>query len=165
MWDKAKEIGSEFAFHMAIEISKPDIVKGFREWLSGFTIQEFKEMILKGEMPPVSGDMFSNAAPYVKYMEGFSVFDLFEFVGEASPELFKMIQDMGAQGANYLVTLRQYLLDCCKHPEKAPAVVPDAGKAPEMVSVTCDKCGKKFVVKKSEVATLEKCPFCEAPNK
>jgi hypothetical protein len=164
MFNSLKKAGSEFAFHMAIELQRPKIIEGLRTWLGNFNLEQFRAMILNNEMPPISSDMFAAVNPHAKYLDSFSVMDLFELLGETSPDLFNMIQGLGEQGALYMVGLRKYLLDCCKHPDKAPAIV-DVGqeKAPEMIKLVCDQCKKSWVVKKEKVSSITACPFCRAP--
>ncbi|MDD5511554.1 MAG: hypothetical protein PHI12_12200 [Dehalococcoidales bacterium] len=166
MFQGIKNAASEFGFQMAVEFERPKIVKGFKEWLSNFTLDQFREMIVKNQMPPVTSDMFEKAQPFAKFLSSISVLDLLEFLTEASPDLSQMIQGMGEQGATYLVNMRSYMLECCRHPEKAPAIADTGqGKGPDIVTVTCDKCGKSFPMTREKAQALEKCPGCGAPAK
>jgi hypothetical protein len=164
MWNSLKQAGSEFAFHMGLEIQRDKIVQATREWLSNFTIDQFKTMILKNEMPPISSDMFAEINPYSKFLPSITVEELFELLNDASPELCNMIQSLGEQGAIYIVGLRKYFLKCATHPELAPAIV-DVGKQkpPEMVKITCDHCKKTFPWQKDKVSSIKACPFCHTP--
>ncbi len=163
-FSKLKEAGGEFAFYWALEIMKPDIVKGFREWLNKYNLEDFFAMIKKGEMPPVTSDMFARVTDKTKYLRKITPLELCEFLAEASPPIMDLIQNMGQDGANYIIKLREYLLDCCENPENAPVIAEGgAEKPPEMAKITCDSCKKSWMVKKEEVASVKACIFCHAP--
>lgn len=166
MLNHFKSAASEFAFQMAVEFSRPQIIAGLRDWLGRYTLEEFKKMVVESRMPPISSEMFRNVQPYAKYLHKFTVYDLFEALGEASPELFNMIQSMGEAGAAYIIRLRQYLLECAKEPEKAaPVVETNKVQAKEVVTIQCDKCKKSFPVPRESLDKLKECPFCKAPAK
>jgi len=157
---RLSKFGSRFAFEFFVEVMHNQIVAGLRKYLSSIGTEDIRQMVKKGEFPPLKHLDFSTLGDNNEHLEKISVVRLMEYIGEARPDLATVIQDMGMQGAEYLVKLRLHLLEMVKHPEKSLAESTDYKPPAKMVSATCDQCGKSFPVPKEEASSLDKCPFC-----
>jgi len=164
MFDGLKRAGSQFAFEVAMELSHPLIIDGFRKWLEQYSLDQYRDMIRKGTYPAIKPEHFEAAKDYADYIQGITVDRLIDFLAEARPDIVEVIVSMGDQGGNWLINLREHFLDCLVHPEKAGTGSPAPMPQKKMKTVTCDKCGKSFPMEEEAVAKLEKCPLCGAPN-
>ena len=144
-------------FRWALTTFRPEIVKGLRKWLEVYTDDQIRQMMVKGEIPPIPPDLFIQAAGYADFVDGFTLEELVEdYLGPARPSIVAMISEMPDVTPAYLVKLHAFLIDRIKHPEQAEV---GAGKKADTVMATCDKCQKSFPF----VDGLTECPFCKAP--
>ena len=157
---RLSKFGSRLAFEFFVEVMHNQIVAGLRKYLSSIGTEDIGQMVKKGEFPPLEHLDFSALGDNNEHLEKISVVRLMEYIAEARPDLATVIQDMGMQGAEYLVKLRLHLLEMVKHPEKPLAKSTDYEPKAEMVKATCDQCGKSFSVPKEQSASIKECPFC-----
>ncbi len=153
--DKLKSGATQFIFEWALEMNRDEIVAGFKKWMDLTPEAEWHRMIDGGVFPKLPGEYFQQASQYIEYIEKFSLQDLIEFLAEARPDLVMYINNCPT-GGEYIVALREHMLNCIRESGQAPAM--------EIVTVTCDKCNKSFPAKKSEVEQIKKCPLCGAPS-
>ena len=158
---RLQKAASSFAFWFYIEIMHDEVIKGLRNYLASIQPEDIARMVREGEFPPFEDLDFSAVGDNVEHLEKVPLFSpnddgdppgLVEWLAEARPDLVKEIQDMGKQGAEYLVKLRLHILGLLKHTEFKPEE--------DVVLASCDKCGKKWPVKKDEASSITKCPFC-----
>jgi len=152
MLQQVKKVGSRFAFEYFLEIWKPKLVEMIRKWLSAYDVEEVRKMVKRGKFPDSAGMNLGTVREYYEYMEKISTERFFEeFFAPARPDLAVAIQELGMLGAQWLVKLRQHLLD----EVKAMAVVKE-----DIVQATCDSCQKSWPVPRSEFDNIAECPFC-----
>ena len=148
-----KKVGSRFAFEFFLEVWQPKLVEMLRKWLSHVTIEELQKMVKRGKFPDTASLNFGGVQEYVEYLEKVSTERLFEdYILPARPDLAQTIQELGMPGAQWLVKLRQHLLDHVK------GFVKPVKK--DLVQATCDNCHKNWPVPRGEFDKIESCPFC-----
>jgi len=153
MLQQVKKVGSRFAFEFFLEVWKEKLVEVLRKWLSSVTVEDLKKMVKRGKFPDTAGINFGGVQDYIEYLEKMSTERLFEdYIAPARPDLAQAIQGMGMPGAQWLVKLRQHLLNQVR--KVAKPVKQD------MVSAKCDSCGKSWPVPRDEFDKIESCPFC-----
>jgi hypothetical protein len=164
---KFKAVANEFVFDYFIEEFKPTIIKNFRDWLVPFTPDKIQQMVRNGEMPELDPEWFETISGYRKYLLKIRIQDMAEFIALARKDLMTAIMECGEDGHLWLLKLRVYLLECVDHPEKLLKAEPEKpAPGDEMVNAVCDKCGKKWPVKKKDFASIKGCPYCgESDNK
>jgi len=146
------KFGSRFAFEFFLETMHEPIIQGLRKYLSGIRAEDIPTMVRAGKFPAIEHLNLSAVGDNIEHIEKISLVRLVEFIAEARPDLVAAIQDIGESGADYLVKLRQHILVRIKGSEFK--------KEDDMVLAHCDKCGKKWPVKKAEAASIRECPFC-----
>jgi len=150
---QVKKVGSRFAFEFFLEVWKEKLVEMLVKWLSSVTVEDLKKMVKKGKFPDTAGLNFSGVREYYEYLEKMSTERLFEeYIAPARPDLAQAIQGMGMPGAQWLVKLRQHLLDQVR--KVAKPVKQD------IVQAKCDACGKSWPVPRDEFDKIKSCPFC-----
>jgi len=153
IFQQLKSVGSHFAFEYFLEIWKPKLIEMLREWLSGYTADEIKKMVRKGTFPDTSNLNFGAVQGYYEYIEKITALRLLEeYLLPARPDLVEAVTRMGIPGANWIVKLRQKLLDQIKGYVKQ--------EKQDIVQAVCDKCGKSWPVPREEFDKIEACPFC-----
>lgn len=153
MVDQLKKVGSRFAFEFFLEVWQPRLVEMLRKWLSPVTVEDLKKMVRRGKFPDTKGLNFGGVQPYLEYLEKMSTERLFEdYIAPARPDLSHAIQEMGMPGAQWLVKLRQHLLDQVRSATKPVKK--------DMVKATCDNCHKSWPVPRDEFKDIKECPFC-----
>lgn len=153
MVDQMKKVGSRFAFEFFLEVWQPRLVEMLRNWLSPVTVEDLKKMVKRGKFPDTRGLRFSAVQPYLEYLEKISTKRLFEdFIAPARPDLAQAVQELGMPGAQWLVKLRQHLLDQVKGATKPVKK--------DLVQATCDNCHKSWPVPRDEFKDIKECPFC-----
>lgn len=158
--DSLKRAGNKFLFELALEYSHDKIIAGLREYLSGYTLNQLKQMVKSGRFPVLPPEGFQEANGYAEFLKNISAERLMETLLEASPEAANVIMDMGEEGAVYIVKLRAHLLGLVLYPEKAMSQQGAVIKSADLVKATCDNCGKSWPVARTEVAKIALCPFC-----
>ena len=152
-----KKAGTEFLFRWMLTRMRPAIVEALRAWLEKYSDDQIRQMMARGEMPPMPADLFIQATGYADFADSFTLEELLEeYLGPARPSIIAMITEMPDVTPGYLVKLHGYLLDRIKHPEQAQVTASE--KAPPQ-TVTCDQCQKSFPFTDG----LTACPFCNAP--
>lgn len=146
------KFGSRFAFEFFLETMHDAIIQGFKKYLSSITVEDIPAMVRKGRFPPLEHLDLSALGDNGEHIEKISLLRLMEFIAEARPDLAMAIQEMGDAGAEYMAKLRLHILGLLKHAEFKPEE--------NVVLAHCDKCGKKWPVKKDEASSITKCPFC-----
>ena len=153
MLQQVKKVGSRFAFEFFLEVWKEKLVEVLRKWLSSVTVEDMKKMVKRGKFPDTAGLNFGGVHDYIEYLEKMSTERLFEdYIAPARPDLAQAIQEMGMPGAQWLVKLRQHLLNLVKGATKPIKK--------DVVKATCDACGKSWPVPRAEFKDITKCPFC-----
>jgi len=153
MVQQLKKVGSRFAFEFFLEVWQPRLVEMLRKWLSPVTIEELRKMVKRGKFPDTTGLNFGAVQEYIEYLEKMSTERLFEeYIAPARPDLSQVIQDMGMPGAQWLVKLRQHLLDQVRG--ATTSVKQD------IVQATCDSCHRSWPVPRAEFDSIKECPFC-----
>jgi len=148
-----KKVGSRFAFEYFLEIWKPRLIEMQRKWLASVTVEDLKKMVKRGKFPDSDGFDFNAVREYYEHLEKISTERLFEeYIAPARPDLAQAIQEMEMPGAQWLVKLRQHLLDQVKGAAKAVKQ--------DLVQATCDNCQKSWPVPRSEFDKIDACPFC-----
>jgi len=151
--EQLKKVGSRFAFEFFLEVWQPKLVEVLRKWLSSVAIEDLQKMVKRGKFPDTAGLNFGGVQEYYQYLEKISTERLFEeYLSPARPDLAQAIQELGMSGAQWLVKLRQHLLDQVK------GFVRPVKK--NLVQATCDKCHKSWPVPRDEFDKIEACPFC-----
>jgi len=153
----AKSMLGAFAFEMMIEQFWPQIIGGMRRFLAGTTQEQIPGMIKRKEYPYIEPAYFAEASEFIEHLEKVSVVRLTEAINAARPDLVEVLERQGLAGAEYLVALRQHLLECLRDPRRVPAA---RQKKEEYATARCDKCGRSWPVKKSEASHVTECPFC-----
>jgi len=158
-----KKVGSHFAFEFFLEVWKDKLVEMFREWLSPITVEDVQKMVKRGKFPDTQDLDFSGVKDYTEYVEKISTERLFEdYLAPARPDLSQAIQEMGMTGAQWLVKLRGHLLSQVKSEAKPDNEATASPVKGDIVEASCDACGKKWPVLRSEFNSIEECPFCHA---
>lgn len=153
MVQQLKKVGSRFAFEFFLEVWKERFVEMLRKWLSSVTVEDMQKMVKRGKFPDTEGLNFGAVQEYLEYVEKMSANRLFEeYLAPARPDLAQAIQEMGMSGAQWLVKLREHLLDQIRQVTKPVKK--------DMVQATCDSCRKSWPVPREEFDKIESCPFC-----
>jgi len=148
-----KKIGSRFAFEFFLEIWKPRIIETLREWLSGVSVEDLRKVVSEDKFPDTGSLNLSAVTPYAEYLEKISVERVLEdYLAPARPDLVQELQEMGMQGATWLVKFRLHLLEQVKRAGEEVKT--------DLVQATCDACGKSWPVPRAEFDSIEECPFC-----
>lgn len=151
-----KKISSRFMFEMGLEWFHDQIMEGVRKWLGQYSPEDIRRMVRQRQFPSVPTHYFEQVSGWSQYLEKISVIRLMEMIAEARPELAAAIEEMGMEGAEYMVLLREQFLAWAKDPSQAPVV----GEKVDMVKAVCDACGQSWPVKRADFEKIEKCPFC-----
>jgi len=160
MKEALKKIGSKWLFEFFLEQFHDQIVEGLKKVLAPYTEADIRRMVRKKIFPDVPPELFQAASQYAEYLETITVERLVEeFLGPARPDLIAAIESMDMSGAQWLVALRNHLINCIKEPGKAPI---QHRERKDMVMATCDICGKSWPVPREEFGSIEECPFCHA---
>ena len=154
MVEQLKKFGGDFAIEFFLEVWKPKIIVGLREWLESYTPEQIRKMVSQGKFLDVRRINFSVASDYLEHIEVISAEELFkDFFIPARPDLAETLLDIPAdRGIRWFEKLRQHLLDQVK--EAAESVKQD------IILAKCDACGKSWPVPREEFDTIESCPFC-----
>lgn len=156
--DSLKKVGSRFAFEFFLEVWKPKLIEALRNWLARLTVEDIRKMVAKGKFPDTSSLDFPTVTAYVKYIEQISLERLVEeYLALARPDLVGALQEMGMPAAKWLAKLRLHLLDKIR---VGGQLVEETALKEDVVLATCDACGKKWPVAKSEASSIKECPFC-----
>ena len=148
------KFGSRFAFEFFIETMHDSIIQGLKKYLNTIKAEDIPTMVRDGSFPELAHLDLSALGENVEHIEKISVVRLVEFIAEARPDLATAIMSLGDTGAEYMVKLRRHMLGSLKRTEFKPDE--------NVVLAHCDKCDKKWPVKKDEAESVTKCPFCGA---
>ena len=150
------KFGNRFAFEFFLETMYVSIIQELKKYLSDTKAEDIPAMIRKGEFPSSKHLDFSAVGDNIEHVKKISLLRLMEFFAEARPDVAQAIQDRGNAGAEYMVKLRIHLLD------KIRQSAGDKGfrSQEDTVMAHCDKCDRRWPVKKEEFSSIEVCPFC-----
>jgi hypothetical protein len=151
---KIGKFGSRFAFEFFLEQMHGPMIEALRKYLSPIKTDDIIRMIRNVEFPPMENLDFSALEDNIEHAKKIKLIRFMEFIAEARPDIAQVIQSEGNAGVDYIVKLREHILNQVEHAEFKP----DAGT----VLATCDECGKSWLVKKEEVDSVKECPFCKA---
>jgi len=154
--ESLRKFGSRFAFEFFLETMHDSVIKGLKKYLSSTRAEDIPSMVRKSRYPSVKHIDSSVVSDNVEHIEKISLLRLMEFIAEARPDLAMEIQNMGDAGAKYLAKLRIHFLDKLRQSAGGEEFKPGE----DMVLAHCDKCGKKWPVKREKGAAITKCPFC-----
>lgn len=159
-----KKIGSRFAFEFFLEVWKEKVVEMLRKWLSTYTIEELQKMVKRGKFPDTHSLDFGAVQDYYEYLEKISTERLFEeYLAPARPDFAQAIQEIGMPGAQWLVKLREHLLNQAKGIGVSLAKETETLLLEEdIVQASCDVCDKSWPVPRSKFESIKECPFCHA---
>jgi len=158
---RVKRFASRYAFEFFLEVMHDSIIEGFKKYLSPINPEDVRRMVREGTFPPTENVDFSAVTDHADFLEGIGELRLMEdFLAKARPDLAKAIIDMDAAGAEWVVKLRQHLLEKVRHPEAELAKSTDYVPKKDTVLLTCDKCKKQWPVAKDQAAAVKECPFC-----
>ena len=149
-----KQFGSTLTFEFYLKTMHGAIIEGFRKYLSSIQPEDIRAMVKEDRFPPLEHLDLWGVSDNAEHLERITSDRLIDFIAEARPDLITVIQDMGVQGGKYIIKLRLHILGLLKHAEFKPEE--------NVVLAHCDKCGKKWPVKKDEASSITKCPFCGA---
>ena len=147
-----KQFGNTLAFEFYCKTMRSAIIEGFRKYLSQIQPEDIHAMIREGRFPPLEHLDLSAVSDNTEHLERITPRRLIDYIAEARPDLIIAIQDMGVQGGEYIIKLRLHILGQLKHAEFKPDK--------NVVLAHCDKCDKKWPVKKDEADSITECPFC-----
>jgi len=153
----AKSVLGTFAFELMLESFLPQIINGMRRLLGGMTADQVPGMVRRKEYPYVDPFYFAEVSEFIDHLDKISVIRFAEFIKAARPDLVEALELQGMAGAEYLVSLRQHLLECIRDPKQVPKAKQTRD---EYANAKCDACGKSWPVKKSEASQVTECPFC-----
>jgi len=153
MGQHLKKVGSRFAFEFFLEMWKPKFIEMLTKWLSPYTVEDLDCAVKKGTFLDISSLNLAAVKPYLEYVEKISVERLLEdYLAPVRPDLVQALQEMGMPGAQWLVKLREHLLNQIRG--AAQTVKED------IVQANCDACSKSWPVPRDEFDKIESCPFC-----
>ena len=149
-----KEFGSGFAFEFFLEVWKPKIIAGLKEWLESYTPEQIRKMVSQSKFPDVHGVNFSAVSDYLKHIEVISAEELFkDFLIPARPDLAEILLDIPAdRGTKWFAKLREHILDQVRGVTKPVKQ--------DIVQAKCDACKKSWPVPRDEFSSITSCPFC-----
>jgi len=149
---KLGKFGSRLAFEFFLETMHDSIIQGLKKYLKTIKAEDIPAMVRDGRFPELAHLDLSAIGVNVEHIEKISLVRLVEFIAEARPDLATPIMNLGDSGAEYMVKWRLHILGSLKRTEF---------KLEENVVLAhCDKCDKKWPVKKDEAESITKCPFC-----
>ena len=154
---KLGKFGNRFLFEFVLEEAHDSIIQGFKKYLSSIRSEDVPSMVAKGKFPPLDHLDLSFIGDNIEYIEAISVLRLMEFIAEARPDIAKAIQ-RAETGAEYMVGLHRHIINKLKNSIGGKEFKPED----DTVLAHCDKCDKKWPVKKEEAGAITKCPFCGA---
>jgi len=154
------KFGSTLAFEFYLKTIHAAMIEGIRKYLTSIKPEDIPAMIRENRFPPLEHLDLSAVSDNSEHLERITPNRLIDFIAEARPDLITAIQDMGIQGGEYIIKLRQHLLNLVKHPEKSMAKSIEYKPEDNIKLATCDKCGKSFPGPEDVLKLLDKCPFC-----
>ena len=156
---KIQTFGSRFAFEFFIEGMHGVIIKGLKDYLSSIKSTDIPLMVRDGKFPPLEHLDLSVVGDNVQHLEKVDLLRLMEFIAEARPDIAAEIQNLGQTGVDYLIKLRQHIINKIKGVEFKPKE--------NTVMAHCDQCNNQWPVQKDKALSLkaEDCPFCQGKGK
>jgi len=168
--EQYKDVGGKFlkatALELFLEMYKKDIIEELGNALRMLNPAEVPRMVREGIAFPIPDSFFAKCASFEEYVEKFPVERFFEeFLAPASPLVVAAIIDMGDEGAEYMVNLKQFFVDSIKAQaelrkqaaESEPAVEETAKTEPAVEETEeIPPVAPRFRVKVAEAAPAER---------
>jgi len=154
-YDKLKAGAKELFIDLFIEFNREEIIEIMRKFLSPLKPGDMEEFVASGTAPPLPPTAIKNLKAYEDYIEKINPQEVFEFLSAARPDLGELLVSLGDKGAEYVVKLKQFIVDSVKSYKEEPV---EPAKA--MVKLHCESCGKNWILPKEEAEAVIKCPFC-----
>jgi len=152
------KFGSRFAFEFFLETMRGAMVRGVQKYLSHISAEDIPAMVRESKFPPLEHIDFSAVSGNADNLQKISLVRLVDLIAEARPDLTAAIQKTGNAGAAYMAQLRAHILSKLHRPVAGTEFKLEEGT----VLAHCDKCDKRWPVKKDEASSIIKCPFCSA---
>lgn len=190
-WEQIKgdvfKFGRGLGLHMFIVFFEDTIVQGFKQYLGQFDVEAIRAHVA-AEMPlPMHPNAFSELKGLENELGKIEPGLIFEFLAKARPDLAEALEQMGDVGAEYIVALKQHIIENVRNapssPEPAPTSAVSAPSTKEAKAVseevtsppapapisaplkrcTCEDCGQSWEMTEESIAHLQACPFCGSP--
>jgi len=164
---KLKQGGGRFVFELFIELYREDIVNGFKKYLERYTVEDIVKMVDESRFPSLAGLNLREAHDYVEYIEKITPKRFFEAMADARVDLAEAILDQGDKGVEYIVKLREHIIELVKSPGKSMAEAKDYSSKGESKTklATCMDCHQSFPVPIDATEDQIECPFCKKDEK
>lgn len=157
-----KDMAQKFLLGLSIETAGPKIIK---EFMAPYTPEAFGEMVKAKQFPYIESAYLEQLQGNKNLILGISVMQFAEMLGEARPDLIKILLGMGDEGGVYIHLLHGHIMDLILHPEKAAQQASlKQGVGKDMVKAVCESCHQDWPVPREDFAKIEKCPFCGAKD-
>jgi len=121
-----KHVGGKFlkgtALELFLEYYHDDLIKNFEIALATIPPEVVPELVKGGAALPIPIEFFKNLKGFEEYLETIEPGRLFEWIAEASPLHASAIMDLGDEGAEYMVKLKQFIMDSIKAVEEVAEV-------------------------------------------
>ena len=151
--DTLKEKGKSFTLELWLEFNYDSFIEMVRGALEDVTPEDIKGFVSNKLPLPIPADAFTNMKGFEGFLEGLEPMRIVEWLSDARPDLVAAL-DKIPEAPEYIVNLKQYIVDTVKHGEQA-------GKQKK---VTCGDCKNIFYATEEEAEALTKgdmpCPFC-----
>lgn len=154
--DELKAAGKQLFIDTYLEFYRGEVIANVKRAVAPFSPDDIREFVAEGKAPPLPPPAIKALSGYEDYLEALKPEELFEWLAEARPDLAETLMSLGDQGAEYIVRLRQFLVDSIRNPEEAPVKQPES----QMVELTCDACGAKWTLPRNLAEKVRMCPFC-----
>lgn len=121
-----KHVGGKFlkgtALELFLEYYHDDLIESFKRALNTIPPEMVPELIKGGAALPIPIEFFQSLKGFEEHLETIEPGRIFEWIAEASPLHASAIMDLGKEGANYMVKLKQFIMDSVRAVEE-PAEV------------------------------------------
>lgn len=161
--DKLKAGAKEIIIDTYLALNQDEFIAKLHRILAPLSPDSLRQLVAEGKALPLHEATIESLRGYEDYIGRLMPEELFEWVNKARPDLASTLMSLGDSGAEYMVYLKVYLIDCIKAPAPEPGKpelpAPQENK-PQLYNCVCDSCGKSKQVTKEEFDAMEVCPFC-----
>jgi len=160
---KLKQGGGRLLFEYFLELYRDDIIAGFKKYLERYTPEDIVKMVNETRFPSMTGFNLTEAGGYLEYIEKITPKRFFEALAEARVDLAQAILDQGDKGVEYIVGMREHIVELIKSPGKSMAEAKDYSSKGESKTklATCMDCHQSFPVPVDLPEDQVECPFCK----